>query len=635
MKRGSSALRPPPPPPDAAQRLTQSVNMHTHTDHRADRPHEHSNNRLDTRAASSSPFLVATSLFSPDVSTKMASDLLIRLSEATQKALVHPGSGAEAERREALPEGQGGQQDEPGPALSPDGPGASPNPPSLTLTPDGDAATDTLASDLLRKLAESQVVTPPGVKVKEEEESMEINTLTMSDLIRDSPSIRGRHLVAVKREPLNWMGMADPRGMCAASCRVPDSGLTDGPLAVKQEKTVLSRHMEEETRDKFLSGVSTEEQLFFGDQLCSGAKMVEQCLRAALWQDMSVNLASTLLYQLSGRHTLNPLVNPFFTLCSWCPERVTKSNSLPAQRTSPPTSSLVLKAEPTWTSRPLDSPHGSSSSIRSGSFFYRCHVCGFETDGRFLFHNHMMEHRQRERGSFSLRCCVCDHSTTQEAAMKVHADTHLLVGVNRCPFAPPASSAPTVATATPLETSTSEHRCRICQRSFPGQQELLVHFQGHRQGNQYRCERCGHLTRTANKLVEHVRVHTGERPFTCDLCPYSAKRRDSLRLHCKVKHASRGVATTSAAATSVHTHRSYAHGNDPSKHVGRLHSDVDAAHTSLPPSLCDGGWRRDLSPMVSITTLLAVKARSPAPPSYSPFSSNKLSFLGYLGLTSL
>ena len=68
---------------------------------------------------------------------------------------MHPGSRAEAEpqRREALLEVRGGQQDEPGLALSPDGPGASPEPPSLTHTPDGNATTDTMASDLLRKLA--------------------------------------------------------------------------------------------------------------------------------------------------------------------------------------------------------------------------------------------------------------------------------------------------------------------------------------------------------------------------------------------------------------------------------------------------------------------------------------------------
>lgn len=60
--------------------------------------------------------------------------------------------------------------------------------------------------------------------------------------------------------------------------------------------------------DHVFSGAKTEEQLFFGvkmeDQFTSGAKMADQCLRAVLWQDMSVNLASTLLHQLSGKgHT--------------------------------------------------------------------------------------------------------------------------------------------------------------------------------------------------------------------------------------------------------------------------------------------------------------------------------------------
>lgn len=54
-----------------------------------------------------------------------------------------------------------------------------------------------------------------------------------------------------------------------------------------------------------LSEFKTEDQLFFGakteDQF--GAKMADQCLRAVLWQDMSVNLASTLLHQLSGKKT--------------------------------------------------------------------------------------------------------------------------------------------------------------------------------------------------------------------------------------------------------------------------------------------------------------------------------------------
>ncbi|XP_061120290.1 uncharacterized protein LOC133142761 [Syngnathus typhle] len=297
MKRGPSVLQ-PAPPSDTAGRHTRAAHA-------------------ESREAGSSPFLAATSLFSPDVSTKMASDLLIRMSEATQKAQVLPGGRAE---------GRGGQQEEPGLALSPDGPGASPDPPSLTHTPEGDAATDTLASDLLRKLAESQLLTRPDVKVKEEEDSMEIETPRMSSVIREG-DLRGdgaHRLLAVKTE---HGGVAETEGPHL------DGDVPNVPLAVKQEgeeisadtlaeRILLRGKTEEETRPGLFSGVAVEEQQFFGEQLCSGAKMAEQCLRAALWQDMSVNLASTLLQQLS--------------------ERVAKSGSVLTLRSSPPARSKCV-----------------------------------------------------------------------------------------------------------------------------------------------------------------------------------------------------------------------------------------------------------------------------------------------------
>ncbi|XP_041821673.1 myoneurin-like [Chelmon rostratus] len=738
MKRGSSVLQ---PPSDAAERHALPANTHTKA-HASDDacvsvPDAHAEHTPEARAAGSSPFPAATSLFSPDVSTKMASDLLIRLSEATQKAQMLPGRRADAEpqRREALPEVRGGQQDEPGLALSPDGPGASPEPPSLSHTPDGNAATDTLASDMLRKLAERQEVNSHGVRVKEEEEPMEVDTLVVCDLVRDRPiakeitppsSMASHHLFSIKTEDQSLSGnklaeqlhpgakMADQclhglkiedkfyTGSCQPGSQTADSVASRadklqfkvkmedcGVSGTKMADQLLSgARMEDQLlfkakiaerpfsaakmSNKFLSGVKmedqlpagaktenqllfgtrmesgllpgakmaervfsgakTEEQLFFGakmeDQFTSGAKMADQCLRAVLWQDMSVNLASTLLHQLS--------------------ERVSKSSSRLVERTPPPVRSSPVSKVNVDPLPPLSSqepPHETKPSLSRDqptgcSYFYRCHVCGFETDGRALFQSHMTEHRQWERGSFSLHCCVCDHSTNQEAEMRVHVNTHIQGNVGaggemRCPVTPPAasSSALSVALATQPENSTSEHRCRICQRSFPGQQELLVHFQGHRQGNQYRCDRCGHLTRTANKLVEHVRVHTGERPFTCDLCPYSAKRRDSLRLHCKVKHPS-----------DVHTHRSYVHGDNQrsNKHVQRLHTPPSthtaapsASSSSLPPlhpSLSDrAGWR-DLSPLLPITTLISLKPRSPSSSSSSS-SSPKHSFLGYLGLT--
>ncbi|XP_030017393.1 zinc finger protein 827-like isoform X2 [Sphaeramia orbicularis] len=733
MKRGSSVLH---PPSVAAKRHTHPANAHTHTSHEdaaagclSGVPGTRSEHTLDVRAAAcSSPFPAATSLFSPDVSTKMASDLLIRLSEATQKAQMHPGSRAEAEPQRQ--EARGGQQDEPGLALSPDGPGASPEPPSLSHTPDSTVATDTLASELLRKLAERQEVNSHVVRVKEEEEPMEVDTLAPSNLIHNgstgekmaplSHTLVSRHLFNVSTDDKSTGGRQTPElfqpgvqmvdrrllglkieDKLYGSTRVDGgvSGANRGnkfDLKVKKENSCVTgaKMMEHllsgakaedqfvftvnpaeqpftgakinnkfvcESEGHIVSGAQTEKQLKTEEQLCfgtkmeeqftSGAKMADQCLRAVLWQDMSVNLASTLLHQLS--------------------ERVSKSNSQLVQRTMTPVRSsplLGVNVDQSCSSPPLNSlTPPPASEIQSGlstdqttgcSYFYRCHVCGFETEGRGLFQSHMTEHRQWERGSFSLHCCTCDHLTNQEPEMTAHIDTHIqgdraLLGEMRCPVTPPATvtagSAPAVAMATQPEKSTSEHRCRICQRSFPGQQELLVHFQGHRQGNQYRCDRCGHLTRTANKLVEHVRVHTGERPFTCSLCPYSAKRRDSLRLHCKVKHPAHVHGNATDTPTDVHTHRSYMHGDNQRVHkhgtVQRLHTNTHTAaappsssSSSLPllhPSLCDRvGWR-DLSPLLPITTLISLKPRSPSTSSSSSSlsSSSKHSFLGYLGLT--
>ncbi|KAM3590211.1 uncharacterized protein V6R79_005874 [Siganus canaliculatus] len=781
------------------KRLTHPANTHTDTHHHGGGGGGGGEDadRHAPDAAGSSPFPSATSLFSPDVSSKMASDLLIRLSEATQKAQVHPGRSVEAEPQLEV---RGGQQDEPGLALSPDGPGASPEPPTLSHTPDGSVATETMASDMLRKLAGEfdlrpvggsaervrfkrsikHTCFPPiaerqevnGVKVKEEEEPMEVDALVAS---KQTPPSSVTSVFSVKTEDLPSSKTAEqlhPRAKMAdqrlhglktedtfyttaersgavsgantfhlrvktedrgaigakmadklqSGAKMEDQLLFKAKIAkgslssAKTNRLLSGAKMEEQIlfgakmetgllpgskmEEQLLSGVAMENQLlvgskmgssllagakmedqllfgsktenglfpgakmadhvfsgvkmeeqqqfFFGakmdDQLAPGAKMADQCLRAVLWQDMSVNLASTLLHQLS--------------------EKVSKSSSRPAERSTPPTrSSPVLKVDvdslrcSPLLLDPQDPPHETKSSLsrdqNSGrSFFYRCHVCGFETDAPPLFQSHMTEHRQWERASFSLHCCACDHSTNQEAEMRAHAATHVHSAVHsgvhssgdvRCPPTAASGAAASVAVATqPENNGSAEHRCRICQRSFPGQQELLVHFQGHRQGNQYRCERCGHLTRTANKLVEHVRVHTGERPFTCALCPYSAKRRDSLRLHCKVKHPGH-----------VHAHRPphahvHVHVHGEGQQVQRL-PPPSSPLTPLHPSLAErAGWR-ELSPLLPITTLLSLKPRCPSPPSSSPPSSSpsssssppsssppsssKQSFLSYLGLT--
>ncbi|KAK5621107.1 hypothetical protein CRENBAI_013444 [Crenichthys baileyi] len=382
MKRGSSVLQ---PPSDAAKRHTHPTLTKTHSNDDAfslSGSDAHAECPLGTRAAGSSPFPSATSLFSPDVSTKMASDLLIRLSEATQKAQMHPGSREEAE-----------QQDEPGVALSPDGPGASPEPPSLTHTPEGNTVTDTLASDLLRKLAERQEVNGHMLRLKEEEEPLEVDAMTQNQPAIEETShstlrMTSRHLFTVKTEnqgltrnktadqllpgakmvdqyafglkredgfsasnsadcfinasnsfqfqvKLEDCGASEIKvdnhrhtrakmdDLCPVKAKIPEKPFSGAKLSnrffsgIKKENqfasgATLENGLVSETKmaAQVFSGAKMEEQFLFG------AKMEDQCLRAVLWQDMSVNLASTLLHQLS--------------------EKVSKSNCQQVERMAPP-----------------------------------------------------------------------------------------------------------------------------------------------------------------------------------------------------------------------------------------------------------------------------------------------------------
>uniref|UniRef100_A0A4W5JE36 C2H2-type domain-containing protein n=1 Tax=Hucho hucho TaxID=62062 RepID=A0A4W5JE36_9TELE len=251
LKRNRRKANTPPDSPSPPKRRTHTPNTHTPS------PVTHTHTPL-THTHTPIMIPMATSLFSPDINTKTASDLLIKLSAATQQAGVEPGSVVKQEPQdEGMSPGQQQQAGEPGVALSPDGPGASPEPPTPHLArPEEERERGlleqdiraTVASELLRRLSEKQEVVVQGLKVKEEEEPMEIDPLT--------PSV------------------------------TPDPVLTPGEQAEsgRGEKTPPAPLLPEEDENMF------QRDLFS--------------------QDISVKMASALLYQLSGSHnTLAPSTN--------------------------------------------------------------------------------------------------------------------------------------------------------------------------------------------------------------------------------------------------------------------------------------------------------------------------------------
>ncbi|XP_028453192.1 zinc finger protein 827 isoform X1 [Perca flavescens] len=171
--------------------------------------------------------------------------------------------------------------------------------------------------------------------------------------------------------------------------------------------------------------------------------------------------------------------------------------------------------------------HSGSGTEDKSDKGFECVFCNFVCKTRSMYERHLQIHLITRM----FECDVCHKFLKTPEQLLEHKKCHTVPsgGLNR-----PAAMECHLKTHCKME-----YRCRICQGLWPDQASLEAHMRGHRLGNHYKCEQCGYLSKTANKLIEHVRVHTGERPFHCDRCSYSCKRKDNLNLHKKLKHAPR------------------------------------------------------------------------------------------------
>lgn len=215
---------------------------------------------------------------------------------------------------------------------------------------------------MLPPVTERQEVNGHVLRLKEEEEPVEVNLVTPNQPVSDEishPALRmtSHHLFTVKTEDQNLTGnttrtkivdqcLLGLQSICHPTSKTTANRANNSQFRVKLEDHGISElshllftgaKMEDSCPVKakiaelpfsdvnvnkffsdvkkddpavengFLSGAKMAAQVFTGvkmeEQLFFGANMEEQCLRAVLWQDMSVNLASTLLHQLSGNNT--------------------------------------------------------------------------------------------------------------------------------------------------------------------------------------------------------------------------------------------------------------------------------------------------------------------------------------------
>ncbi|XP_069545369.1 LOW QUALITY PROTEIN: zinc finger protein 827 [Brachyistius frenatus] len=180
--------------------------------------------------------------------------------------------------------------------------------------------------------------------------------------------------------------------------------------------------------------------------------------------------------------------------------------------------------------------HSGSGTEDKSDKGFECVFCNFVCKTRSMYERHLQIHLITRM----FECDVCHKFLKTPEQLLEHKKCHTVPsGGLKCPFCIYSTNRPAAMECHLKTHCKMEYRCRICQGLWPDQASLEAHVRGHRLGNHYKCEQCGYLSKTANKLIEHVRVHTGERPFHCDRCSYSCKRKDNLNLHKKLKHAPR------------------------------------------------------------------------------------------------
>ncbi|KAL9964548.1 hypothetical protein ACROYT_G028203 [Oculina patagonica] len=79
--------------------------------------------------------------------------------------------------------------------------------------------------------------------------------------------------------------------------------------------------------------------------------------------------------------------------------------------------------------------------------------------------------------------------------------------------------------------TTHNHRCEICNSTFPLRRLLNRHLKTHSFYKRYTCSYCDKGFNDTFDLKRHVRTHTGVKPFKCEKCDKSFTQRCSLEAH--------------------------------------------------------------------------------------------------------
>ncbi|XP_040556205.1 zinc finger protein 827 isoform X3 [Gallus gallus] len=523
----------------------------------------------------------ASALFSQDISVKMASDFLMKLSAANQKEPLTPKFKVKDEPK------------------------------------DEEAASSTLpqSSYVFNQESEASAPSAPKEKLKPQEAQanmmrQDISVKAASELLMklSAESYKETQTVKIKEEPME--------------VDIHDSQTSVSPSQPSQNvgySTLLGRDISEHIQKAPEGRVLPERNLFS--------------------QDISVKMASELLFQLSEKvskehnhnkdNTIRTTVSPYFSedtfrqspFTSNSKDLLPNETALHGRPSAPETEKLGLEAGnglPSWKfndqlfpcevcgkvfgrqqtlSRHLSlhteerkykchlcpyaakcranlNQHLTVHSVKlvstdtedivsavtsEGSdgkkhpYYYSCHVCGFETEMNVQFVSHMSLHVDKEQWMFSICCTACDFVTMEEADMKAHVNSKHTALSDSANSKEDADISPknkgsnnllvisvVPGTQTSLNTEEKSEKgfeCVFCNFVCKTKNMFERHLQIHLITRMFECDVCHKFMKTPEQLLEHKKCHTVPTGgLKCPFCIYSTNRPAAMECHLKTHY---------------------------------------------------------------------------------------------------
>lgn len=183
---------------------------------------------------------------------------------------------------------------------------------------------------------------------------------------------------------------------------------------------------------------------------------------------------------------------------------------------------------------------------KSCPYYYSCHVCGFQTELNVQFVSHMSLHVDKEQWMFSLCCGVCDYVCAEEAEMKTHVSAGHAGLNSRSPLSETKSTSSSLsALSDSLHSSeggdlghgNEELKNLLAPPSSAGSQSSSGSHSG--SGNEeksekgFECVFCNFVCKTRAMYERHLQIHLITRMFECDVCHKFMKTPEQLLEHKK------------------------------------------------------------------------------------------------------